>query len=183
MTAVNTKTQTFSELSGLEIASLIRLMASESDEILSFDDLEDDFLNNSIICQAYLDTELVGYAMLGKRTSTVTTAETTGYISNILVAQKHRGKGIGTKLLSTCLDISPRMFLYVGADNKSAISLYRKHGFTQEVFLPYFYQEWEPNSVKERRGQAIYADAYLMSTFPRGTDITPATYGSPLRRS
>ena len=181
---VKVKIRPFSELTGTEIASIIRLMNAESDETLSFDDFEDDFLNDSILCTAYVPRgvllDLAGYAVVSRRLNAATPSGTTGYLSNILVASSHRGKGVGTRLLSSCLEASPHMFLYVGTDNKGAINLYEKHGFHIESFVPYFYQEWEPSSVMSRRAQAIYADAFLMTTME--PESGAFAYGQPIRR-
>jgi len=56
-------------------------------------------------------------------------------LSNIVVDAKHRGKGAGTALLRSIVNWSlcngaDQLYLQVIGDNSTALSLYRKHGFT-----------------------------------------------------
>ena len=53
------------------------------------------------------------------------------------VKDKHQGKGVGSKLLSSAIDLAEnwiniqRMELTVYTDNEPAIALYKKHGFVR----------------------------------------------------
>ena len=56
-----------------------------------------------------------------------------GYIQTVCISEDHRGKGIGTTLLSFCeervLKFSPNLFICVSSFNTGAIRLYEKFGF------------------------------------------------------
>ncbi len=56
-----------------------------------------------------------------------------GYIQTICIEEDHRGRGIGTALLSFCeervLKFSPNLFICVSSFNTGALRLYEKYGF------------------------------------------------------
>ncbi|MBE0701106.1 MAG: N-acetyltransferase [Acholeplasmataceae bacterium] len=56
------------------------------------------------------------------------------YIQNLVVDKKHRGQGVGTKMLLHAMDSSrkagiEKMYLDVSIKNERAINLYERHGF------------------------------------------------------
>jgi ribosomal protein S18 acetylase RimI-like enzyme len=65
-----------------------------------------------------------------------------GYIQTLCIAEKHRGKQLGTLLLSFAekqvLKYSPNIFICVSAFNTNAIRLYTGYGFEQVGVLKNF---------------------------------------------
>ena len=58
------------------------------------------------------------------------------YIQNLYVTSKHRGKGVGSKLLEEIIKSAKNkgvleIHVVTEFENKSAISLYRKHGLVK----------------------------------------------------
>lgn len=71
-----------------------------------------------------LDDEKVGYFHLQQEAEE---AE----LDDLYILPKHRGKGIGTKVLSYCIDRTETpIFLYVFRKNTGAIRLYTRMGFS-----------------------------------------------------
>lgn len=67
-----------------------------------------------------------------------------GYITNIAVTEKERGRGVGTLLLKKCISLAKELSLAfisleVRASNEKAISLYQKMGFNTEGRRKNFY--------------------------------------------
>ena len=73
-------------------------------------------------------------------------------IEEVLIDEKYRGQGIGSKLVSFAIDdirnyfielnIRPRkVFLFVGKENNPARNLYEKHGFTLINSIGYLFHE------------------------------------------
>ncbi len=65
-----------------------------------------------------------------------------GYIQTLFIAEKHRGKKLGTLLLAFAekqvLAYSPNIFICVSAFNTNAIRLYTRYGFEQVGILKNF---------------------------------------------
>jgi ribosomal-protein-alanine N-acetyltransferase len=74
-----------------------------------------------------IDNEIAGFVILQL------SGTFKGYIQTICISEKHRGKGIGKKLLCFCEErvfkISPNLFICVSSFNKRAIKLYYDFGF------------------------------------------------------
>jgi ribosomal protein S18 acetylase RimI-like enzyme len=68
-----------------------------------------------------------------------------GYIQTICIAEGHRGKGLGTKLIEFCekrtLEFSPNIFICVSSFNKGAQELYLRLGFKLVGVLENFVKE------------------------------------------
>jgi ribosomal protein S18 acetylase RimI-like enzyme len=68
-----------------------------------------------------------------------------GYIQTICISERHRGKGLGKKLLRFCeekiLETSPNIFICVSDFNERAIKLYLEFGFEPVGELPDFVKE------------------------------------------
>jgi ribosomal-protein-alanine N-acetyltransferase len=61
-----------------------------------------------------------------------------GFITNVSVLPDYQGQGIARELLTRTLALAaelglPRLRLEVYADNKAALALYRRHGFSVEA--------------------------------------------------
>lgn len=61
-----------------------------------------------------------------------------GFITNVSVLPGHQGQGIAGELLTRTLALAtelglPRLRLEVYADNRAALALYRRHGFSAEA--------------------------------------------------
>lgn len=71
------------------------------------------------------------------------------------VAEAHRGKGIGTKLIDAVLsevdELCVDCFLTVDPSNEVALRLYASWGFTEREFVPGFYRDREDRFVLTRR--------------------------------
>ena len=71
------------------------------------------------------------------------------------MAEEHRGKGIGTKLIDAILsevdDAGGDCFLTVNPSNDAALRLYESWGFTERTFVAGFYREQEDRFVLTRR--------------------------------
>jgi ribosomal-protein-alanine N-acetyltransferase len=102
------------------------------------------------------DDRLIGYAGLSVA-GRVPYAETS--VHTIGVDPEWQGRGVGTTLLRTLLDVADELsapvFLEVRTDNEAAISLYRKHGFQRL-------------GLRRRYYQPSNADAYTMGRPPHG---------------
>ena len=65
-----------------------------------------------------------------------------GYIQTIFMAEPHRGRGYGKKLLQFCeqsiLSYSPNLFICVSSFNEGAIKLYEEFGFKKVGVLDNF---------------------------------------------
>ena len=75
-----------------------------------------------------------------------------GHITNIAVDQKHRGLGIGNRLLEgliqLCIDRNIRaMTLEVRKSNEIAKSLYKKYGFQEYGIRPKYYQDNNEDAI------------------------------------
>jgi len=75
-------------------------------------------------------------------------------VHKVMVAEKHRGRGVGSLLFSALLEEIDRRgracFLTVSPENHAAVALYRKWGFTQEQFVAGYYRETEHRLVLTR---------------------------------
>ena len=75
-------------------------------------------------------------------------------IHKVFVKRKLQGKGIGTKLFETLLkevdEINVSCFLTVDPNNKRAIKLYNKWGFSRKKFIKSYYRESEDRFVLSR---------------------------------
>ena len=74
----------------------------------------------------------------------------------LFVAKEHRGKGLGTELMSILLvaidELGVDSFLTVYPKNPPAIVFYEKLGFTERKFEKDFYGDEEDRFVLTRRG-------------------------------
>jgi ribosomal-protein-alanine N-acetyltransferase len=78
-----------------------------------------------------------------------------GYcLHKIMVVKKHRGQGIGAKLLTALLATidseNASCFLTVSPANRDALKLYRQRGFTQEKFYIGYYRATEDRFLLTR---------------------------------
>ena len=78
-----------------------------------------------------------------------------GYcLHKIMVVKKHRGQGIGAKLLTALLALidseNASCFLTVSPANRDALKLYRQRGFTQEEFHIGYYRATEDRFLLTR---------------------------------
>jgi ribosomal-protein-alanine N-acetyltransferase len=68
-----------------------------------------------------------------------------GYIQTICIDKKHRGRGLGTKLMKFCekriLKFSPNIFICVSSFNKGAMRLYYELGYKLVGELDNFVKE------------------------------------------
>ena len=73
------------------------------------------------------------------------------------VAEEHRGKGIGTKLIDAVLseldEVGGDCFLTVNPSNNAALRLYESWGFTEREFVAGFYRDNEDRFVLTRRAR------------------------------
>ena len=88
---------------------------------------------NAVTFEAWTDKKLVGLVAAYLNDQTKLKA----FITNVSIMSEYRGKGIALELLSRCVTLSKNklfseILLEVAADNKSAIQLYLKQGFTQQ---------------------------------------------------
>ena len=76
------------------------------------------------------------------------------FLHKVLVAEAHRGRGIGTALFEAIIrEIDRRgaeVFLTVDPGNERALKLYDKFGFTQREFVRGYYREREDRFVLTR---------------------------------
>lgn len=68
-----------------------------------------------------------------------------GELDSLFVLPEFRGNGIGTRVLRSCQEHSPYLFLYVFKENDRAIALYRRMGFhiTKETGKTRYVMEWK----------------------------------------
>jgi L-phenylalanine/L-methionine N-acetyltransferase len=77
------------------------------------------------------------------------------YLGSFAIDPTHTGKGLGTKMLMTIIDLSKqtsikRIELSAGIQNKNAIALYKKCGFEEEGILKkYTYFKSEDRYIDE----------------------------------
>ena len=73
------------------------------------------------------------------------------------MAEEHRGKGIGTKLIDAVLseldEVGGDCFLTVNPSNDAALRLYESWGFTEREFVAGFYRDNEDRFVLTRRAR------------------------------
>jgi len=106
---------------------------------------------------AEMDGKVVGIA--GLHTSKVLRKRHTAFLG-ISVNKAYQGKGIGTKLMETLINLSDnwlklvRIELTVFSDNENATKLYEKHGFVVEGIQKYA-------AVKDGK----YADITMMARY------------------
>lgn len=90
----------------------------------------------------------------------------TARLTSVVVHPAHQGRGVGSKLLTTALDLADnwlnlrRLELLAYVDNEKAIALYSKHGFVIEGTM---------RDSAFRAGQ--YVDAVLMARINHTTPI------------
>ncbi|CAI0699592.1 putative acetyltransferase [Serratia ficaria] len=110
-------------------------------------------LKNRLVVGAYQHDSLVGTVGFNQGETAKTRHK--GYIWGLYVSDKHRGLGIGERLITELLArLDPQVVqitLSVVKENRSAISLYQRVGFT-------CYGE-EPRALKNTDG---YSDEVLM---------------------
>jgi len=69
-------------------------------------------------------------------------------LHKIFVASTHRGQGIGTKLMQTCLDNAQQpLMLTVDPNNPHAIQLYERFGFEKKELVKGYYRAEEDRYV------------------------------------
>jgi putative acetyltransferase len=133
-------------------ANTLRLPYSSKDSWQKrFGDLADNFY--SLVAE--MDDEIVGQITLE-----VNTRQRRKHVATLgmAVSEKHRGNGIGSKLLYAVIDLAEkwmavtRIELEVYTDNEGAIGLYKKFGF-----------EIEGTARKYAFRDGEYIDAYLMA--------------------
>jgi len=78
----------------------------------------------------------IGYLFVGISTNEMT-GQTSGFIYDIYVTEKHRDKGVGARLMKEAENYCKqkgytRISLMVSTHNQPAIQLYRKTGFKDE---------------------------------------------------
>jgi ribosomal protein S18 acetylase RimI-like enzyme len=84
--------------------------------------------------------DFIGYLFVGESTNQMT-GQTSGFIYDIYVTEKHRDKGVGTTLMKEAENYCKqkgytRISLMVSTHNQPAIELYRKTGFKDEqIFM------------------------------------------------
>lgn len=106
---------------------------------------------------AEMDGKVVG--MAGLHTSKVLRKRHSAFLG-IMVHTAYQGKGIGSKLIETLIDLADnwlklvRVELTVFSDNENAASLYEKHGFVVEGIQKYA-------AVKDGE----YADIIMMARY------------------
>ena len=98
---------------------------------------------------AVLGGEVVGFSILRSFFDE-------GELLNIAVSPAHRGNGIGGALLEDALDYADShgvdtVFLEVRPTNKSAVSLYKKHGFEPIAIRKNYYDEPKEDAIIMRR--------------------------------
>lgn len=85
------------------------------------------------------DAQVAGFVILQ------TCGSFKGYIQTLCIAQQHRDKGLGTKILQFCeeriLKISPNIFICVSSFNTGAFKLYENYGFKLVGELENFVKE------------------------------------------
>lgn len=89
-------------------------------------------VNHAVTFEAWNERKLAGLLAAYFNNS----EKRVGYITNVSVLPEFAGKGIGSKLLLRCFHHAlkenyPEICLEVNRANIKAISLYRKHNFTQ----------------------------------------------------
>jgi len=103
----------------------------EEGDILSLSNPQEQIIDKGgFIFYAKLNGDIVGTASLLKKTETVFE------LGKMAVSGKSQGFGIGTLLLEHCLAFAeekeiPKIILYSNTTLETAISLYRKYGFTE----------------------------------------------------
>ncbi|AEH24980.1 GNAT family N-acetyltransferase [Pyrococcus yayanosii] len=77
--------------------------------------------------------EIVGFIVCDRDWFSKYEGRVVGAIHEFVVDKSWQGKGIGKKLLKTCIDFlskhNDRIELWVGEKNESAMKLYERHGF------------------------------------------------------
>ena len=81
--------------------------------------------------------ELVGFAIMQAVLDE-------GTLMNIAIARSHQGRGLGGRLLESCLDAlrqsgARRCLLEERVSNAAAIALYARHGFVNDGMRPDYY--------------------------------------------
>lgn len=92
--------------------------------------------------------DLLGYAFLWR-------VADEGQIANLAVAEAHRRRGHGARLLDRLIDVAravgaARVTLEVREGNSAARALYEKHGFRVTHRRPAFYENREAALLMER---------------------------------
>lgn len=125
MTNINISKMTIDDLDSIK-----NILETDFDNFWSYNILKEE-LNNprSYYIIAKKNEEILGFAGI---INTVDQYE----ITNIVVKKNYRKKGVGTLLLNNLIEFvkknkPEKIYLEVNCNNKSAIALYKKHGFIE----------------------------------------------------
>lgn len=122
----------------LEIKELVEGYLSEPYSIFCFRYFCDTFPEHCFV--SYDDDKIVG-VVIGKRTKHRDRQR--GYLGMLAVSPQYRGKGIGSRLMRMLIDSMKgcvdEIVLEAEINNKSALSLYEKHGFFRYKLLTRYY--------------------------------------------
>jgi diamine N-acetyltransferase len=95
--------------------------------------LQEIFIDVDIFCRAiYLDETMIGFAMMGQDPD-----DKTCFISRLMIAQEHQGKGYGRAALKAIIEemktrYNPdALIIRVAPENKVAYTLYISMGFAE----------------------------------------------------
>lgn len=97
-------------------------------------------LERARIWGAFQDTVLVGIAGLAEKWAGYEKLDHYVELTGMYVAQPARGRGVGRALVEAVLNVAKESYevvqLYVTADNRPAVALYRACGFVEAGRLP-----------------------------------------------
>jgi ribosomal protein S18 acetylase RimI-like enzyme len=96
------------------------------------------------------DGNVIAYGVIARSIS-----PDSGWFHSLVVSAAHRRKGIGTELSKKLINKADshsikELFLTVEPDNKAAISLYKRLGFTDVKFEPHYYGQNESRIIMHR---------------------------------
>lgn len=96
------------------------------------------------------DNSIVGYIIFWIR------FEDEGHIISIAVDEKHRRKGIASKLVETTMEIFKKysvktIKLEVRVENKGAQKFYKKLGFVERKVLEKYYEDFEDAVIMDKK--------------------------------
>ncbi len=102
----------------------------------------------AVVFGCFKDDRIIGAALTFK-----SEFEELYAIHKIFVLNEHRGEGHGSALMEMTLDYinekKSRAFLTVDPQNKNAIALYTKMGFTQKKLVKGYYRNYEDRFIME----------------------------------
>ena len=123
--------------------------------------------DNHPLLTAVLGDKIVGYASLSPFRDMAAYRSTVEL--SVYIAEPFRGRGIGSALLDTVLDIArsdPTTLTVVSvitSDNEKSIRLHEKHGFTYCGTLP---------AAAEKFGRLLAVELYTLWVGPGSTEIS-----------